>query len=225
MLILNLKNYPEATGKNVSTVLDSVHKAVSQNPEVSKLVSLSPAVYDLHHALENSNGIKVFAQHVDMKIVGSTTGWMPAESLLKLGVEVSVLNHSEHRFTDWVELEETIREVQSQGLKLVVCCENLEEAEKLLELNPYAIAYEDKDLIGSGQSITTGRPEEVKNFISLTKGKTKVVIGAGISTGEDVSQGLQFGAEGFILASAFVKAEDKTAKLLELAQPFLDIKN
>jgi triosephosphate isomerase len=118
-------------------------------------------------------------------------------------------------------LEQLIIEAQAKGLKLIVCCENLEEAEKLLALKPYGIAFEDKDLIGSGQSITTAKAEDVKKFISMVKGKSKAIIGAGISTGEDVRSGIEFGADGFILASAFVKATDRKAKAIELVTPFL----
>ncbi len=222
MLILNFKNYPEATGKSLKSVLGSIQSAISQNPKISELVVVSPAIYDLHFTLESSNGFNVFAPHVDHRHSGSTTGWSPAENLLNLGVEGSILNHSEHRFSDLDELLNVVSEVQSKDMKLVICCESLEEAEKLLKLNPYAIAFEDKELIGTGNSITTGRPEDVKSFISLVKGKTKAIIGAGISTADDVREGLSFGADGFILASAFVKSEDKTQKLLELAEPFLN---
>lgn len=222
MVILNLKNYVESTGKNLSEVIAAVEDAIASDAGLSDVLSIAPAPYDLHFALSQAKSLKVFAQHVDAKTVGSTTGWSPAESIKALGVEYSVLNHSEHRFSDWAQLEATIIQAQAAGLKLVVCCENLEEAEKLLALNPFAIAYEDKDLIGSGQSITTGRPEEVKKFIALVKGKSKAIIGAGISTAEDIQKGREFGAEGFILASAFVKAPDREAKALELGQAFLN---
>ncbi len=222
MIILNLKNYPEATGLNLRSVLSEIDAAANENSKVRDLVAVVPAIYDLHFAVENVNGLQVFSPHVDDKTTGSTTGWTPAETLQSINIHYSVLNHSEHRYSNWEELEATILHVQEVGLKTIVCCENLEEAEKLLRLKPYAIAYEDKDLIGSGQSITTGRPEEVKKFIELTKNKTKVIIGAGISSGEDVSQGLEFGAEGFILASAFVKAVNKKEKVLELAAPFFN---
>lgn len=222
MIILNLKNYAESTGKNLSPVISAVEEAIAEVPSLAEILSIAPAVYDLHAAAQQAKSLKVIAQHIDNKGVGSTTGWTPAAAIKELGIEYSVLNHSEHRFSDWQELEATITNAHAAGLKLIVCCENLSEAEKLLQLSPFAIAYEDKDLIGSGQSITMGRPEEVKNFINLVQGKTKAIIGAGISTAEDIKAGKEFGAEGFILASAFVKADDRKAKALELGQSFLN---
>ncbi len=221
MIILNLKNYVESTGANLAPIIKDLEAAALALPGLANIVSISPAMYDLHQALATSSQIKVMAPHVDAKNVGSTTGWAPAESIRTIGIEYSLLNHSEHRFADWTELESTIKFAQEKGLKLVVCCENLAEAEKLLALQPYAIAFEDKDLIGTGNSITTGRPDDVKAFIAMVKGKSKAIIGAGVSSGDDIKVGLEFGAEGFILASAFVKATDKKAKAIELASPFL----
>lgn len=222
MIILNLKNYPESTGPNLIEIIRKIEAAVEEDARIADLVAISPAVYDLNFAASQKPKIKIFSQHLDAKNTGSTTGWIPAESLLNMDITHSVLNHSERRHTDWKHLEETIDHAHEKGVNLIICCENLEEAERLVKMNPYAIAYEDKDLIGSGQSITTGRPEDVKRFINMVKGKAKAIIGAGISSGEDVSKGLEFGADGFILASAFVKAPNKKAKILELTKPFLD---
>lgn len=222
MIILNLKNYAESTGSNLLPVLQDLEAVIAANPEFKDILVAAPAAYDLHFAQDEVSQLTLAAQHVDAKGLGSTTGWLPAAAISALGVKHAVLNHSEHRFSDWALLEQTIVEAQQAGLKLTVCCENLDEAQKLLALKPFAIAFEDKDLIGSGQSITTGRPEDVKAFIALTVGtETKAIIGAGISNADDVKAGLEFGAAGFILASAFVKAADRQAKAIELATPFL----
>lgn len=221
MVILNLKNYFETTGANLPKVIEAVEKVFDQEPALIDKLAISPAPYDLHLAKTIAKRLQVVSPHVDAKKAGSTTGWVPAESLKALGVEMSILNHSEHRFSDWQLLEQHITEVQAAEVNLIVCCENLDEAQKLIELKPYGIAFEDKDLIGSGNSITTGRPDDVKRFIDMVNGQSKAIVGAGVSTAEDVQAGLGFGAEGFLLASAFAKAEDKFAKALELASPYL----
>ncbi|MBP9758921.1 triose-phosphate isomerase [Candidatus Dojkabacteria bacterium] len=220
MIILNLKNYLESTGPNLINIINDVKFAAQEDKRIKDIVAISPAVYDLNLAIQNADGIQIFAQHIDFKKAGSTTGWTPAESMKHLNVNHSVLNHSERRHPKWEDLEDTIKHAHDLDIKLIVCCENLDEAKKLLKLKPFAIAYEDKELIGSGQSITTGKPEEVKRFIDLVNGKAKAIIGAGISSSEDITKGLEFGADGFILASAFVKASDKKAKILELTRPF-----
>lgn len=220
MIILNLKTYEESTGEKAFRLLDALVSLQQKQPEVSKYIYTAPAMIDLWMIKSKYPMLNIISQHVDFANAGSTTGWTPAENLMKLGVEYSVLNHSEHRV--WNEdIVENIKNVQAKGLKLIVACENLDEAQKLLEANPYAIALESKELIGTGKSITSLMPDSVMKFIEMCKGKTKLVIGAGVSTGEDIQSGLNMGAEGFILASAFVKATDPELKAQELLLPFL----
>jgi triosephosphate isomerase len=47
-----------------------------------------------------------------------------------------------------------------------------------------------------------------------------VLCGAGVSSKEDVKKALELGAQGVLLASAFVKAPDPKAFLSELAGVF-----
>jgi triosephosphate isomerase len=224
MLILNLKNYAESTGKNLPAVLDALKAAQAAEPRLKDILFVAPALYDLHFALANYPELNIISQHVTANPVGSTTGRIPAESLLALGLTHSVINHSEHRF-DFSRLLTEVEKINAVGMKLVVCCESLEEAEQLMAKSPMAIAFEDKDLIGTGNSITTGRPDDVKAFVQMMGDKVLPIIGAGVSTAEDVAAGLEMGAKGFILASAFVKAADRQQKVLELAAPFWQTKN
>jgi triosephosphate isomerase len=159
------------------------------------------------------------AQHVDTKAPGKTTGWITPENLLAHGIRDAVLNHSERRvYGD--DIVEMIKDLQSRGLNLIVCCESIEEAQKILEARPMGIAYETKELIGSGVSVTT-KPEIIKEFVNLVKGKTMAFAGAGVTTGEDVKNAIELGCEGVILASAFAKAENHYNLAIELAEPFL----
>lgn len=217
MLFLNLKNYPESVGPGLIKLLQAAAEISKTEPKTE--VFLAPNQLELVAVHKDFAGVKFCAQHVDNKTLGSTTGWVPAEMIAQLGIGYSIYNHSEHRVWD-DNIVTNIKEIQAKGVRLIVCCENEQEAEKLLEAEPFAIAFEVKELIGSGQSISTHRPDSVKNFVNLVKGKSKALIGAGVSTGEDVKAGLDLGAEGFLLASAFVKAEDPVAKLQELLAPY-----
>jgi triosephosphate isomerase len=219
MIILNLKTYTESTVDNLSKLLDALRALQEKNPELGRQIYVAPSTMDLVWAKKNYPELNIIAQHVDTKSAGSTTGWVPAENLIRAGVEYAIINHSEHRVWDENVVEE-LKDLQDKGLKLIVCCENTDEAIKVLEAHPFAIAYEPKDLIGSGVSVTT-RPEAVTEFIAATKGKTNILIGAGVSTKEDVEKGIELGADGALLASAFVKSADPEAKAMELIAPFI----
>lgn len=213
MVILNFKTYAEATGEAANKLIEAV-----ANSDMKDKVIVAPSMFDLGGLTKAFTGVQFASQHIDNKNPGSTTGWTTPENLVAHGVTYALYNHSEHRV--WSDtIVEDIKAIQAKGIKLIVCCENVEEATKLLEASPFGIAYEPKDLIGSGISVTT-RPEAVKGFIDAAKGKTMTFVGAGVSTGEDVAKSLELGAEGVLLASAYVKAEDKDAKLAELVAAF-----
>lgn len=215
MLILNLKTYPEAISDQLVRILDSSLDVLHTHSALSFPVIFAPAMTELVYAKKNYPELTIASQHVDALALGATTGWVPAAQLAQVGIQYSIYNHAEHR----LPIESLLRDIsiiQSAGIKLIVCVESLDEAMLVLEANPYAIALENKDLIGSGQSIANQRPSEVQAFIYAVTGKTIPVIGAGISSGEDIKVGRELGAQGFLLSSRFVKAADHKAKLLEL---------
>lgn len=123
-----------------------------------------------------------------------------------------------------IGIAETMAQIQSAkeiGINVIACCENVIEAEQLLEAKPFAILYEPPELIGSGISVTTN-PTAVSEFVNLLAGSNvKAIIGAGVSTANDVRESIDLGAYGVCLASAFANAQDKKNFLLELASAML----
>ena len=57
--------------------------------------------------------------------------------------------------------------------------------------------------------------DSVKGVKSINK-KIKVLCGAGISTGDDMKAAMDLGADGVLLASGIVKAENPKEALLDL---------
>jgi len=219
MLVLNLKTYAESTGLNCKRILDISTEYLLQNPNLKSKVIFAVASSELFWAKQNYPDLIIAAQHVDNKLAGKTSGWIPAETLVSYGIEYSIYNHSEHREYSNSTIIQDIQDIQSKGLKLFVCCENTQEGLNLAQANPFALVYEPKDLIGSGVSVTT-RPEVAAEFIESVKDKTNVLIGAGVTTTDDIQKALELGAKGVLLSSAFALAKDTKAKLDELVQPF-----
>lgn len=217
MLILNLKTYPEAISDQLVRILDSSLGALNSLPTLPDPVLFAPSLLELLTVKRNYPQLTFISQHVDAIEGGAATGWIPATQLVSEDIHYSIYNHAEHRLP-LAQVQENISLIQMSGLKLIVCVESLEEAMQILDSKPYAIALENKDLIGSGQSIATQRPDEVQAFIDAVGDRTIPVIGAGISSGEDIRIGKELGARGFILSSRFVKAADHGTKLLELLE-------
>jgi len=219
MLFLNLKNYEETTGEGFIKTMDALKKLNQDFPELNQHIYTVASNIDLRLGKSLYPELNIVSQHVDNKKPGQTTGWIVAENLLNSGIEYSFLNHAEHRVLDG-NIVQYIKDVQATGLKLIVCVESLEEVKIVLEAQPFAIAFENKDLIGTGRSISSERPESVIEFISLVKGKSKAIMGAGVASAEDIEAGIRLGADGAIVSSRFCLAEDKYAKAMELAKPF-----
>ena len=88
------------------------------------------------------------------------------------------------------------------------------------KLSPDAIAIEPPKLIGGDISVTTANPNIVKKSVEAVKSvndKIPVLCGAGVKTGLDVRKSLELGAEGILIASGVVKAENPEQALHELA--------
>ena len=75
------------------------------------------------------------------------------------------------------------------------------------------------ELIGGDISVTTANPDVVSDSVKLVKDvapEVKVLCGAGVKNGKDVAMAIELGAEGVLLASGVVKADDQMSVLRDL---------
>lgn len=216
MIVLNLKTY-DLTIQNALLFTDVASEVVADTG--LRIVVCPPAPY-LREAAERFSG--VFAQHVDADPPGAFTGSIPVEMLRALKVKGSLLNHSEKRVPqDMVKV--AVERLHSSGLESLVCAATAKEAASMAHFSPTFIAVEPPELIGSGVSVSRSKPEIVINSVKAVKEinpKIMALCGAGVSDRDDVKKALELGAEGVLLASAFVKAKDPRAFLAGLASVF-----
>jgi len=203
MIIVNFKNYK--TGKEALKLAKKLHKRGGFIGAVNYL--------DIQELSKTK--LPIFAQHVDLskKVL---TGFIFAEQIKKAGAKGTLLNHSEHRIS-FNEIKQTLKECSEYRLRVVVCVPNLSEAKKVIKLKPWAMAYEDPELIATGKSITKYDSKSVKEFVKILKG-TKIIplCGAGISTIEDVTEAKKIGCKGVLIASAIANSKNPDKFLKEL---------
>ena len=89
MIVVNFKNYKQ--GKDVLDLAKKIEKATK-----GKDVVVCVPATDIH-VVYSQTKLNVFAQHVNNKDVGSTTGFVTAESVKAVGASGTLLNHFEHR--------------------------------------------------------------------------------------------------------------------------------
>ncbi len=218
VIALNFKAYAESAGKE-GIRLAEIGKALAEKHR--KTVVVSPQAPDLGliaNKLAQSQFFGVFGQHYNSNEQGAYTGTITPEALVASGCKGSILNHSEKKI-NIAELINLIPRAKKIGLDLIVCADDVHEAVAIARLHAPCIAVEPPELIGSGISVSTAKPEVVRNSVSEIKKidpKIKVLVGAGVSNAADVKKSIELGAEGVLLASAFVKSKNPEKLLDEM---------
>lgn len=218
VLIVNFKAYPEALGRR-AVGLAEVCAAVAE--ETGRSLAVAPSALDVA-LVAKSVRIPVFAQHLDPAEAGQATGWTPPEAAVAVGAVGTIVNHSERKIPR-ADVRDLVGRCRALGLEVVVCADDVAEAEAMAALGPDYLAIEPPELIGGDVSVTTAKPEVVATAVErihATNPKVRVLCGAGVKTGKDVAKALELGAVGVLLASGVVKAEDPGKALRDLVRGF-----
>ena len=212
MFVINCKNYAEATGARLARL---VRAADAASARYGAEIAVAPPV----HAISSvrARRVAVFAQHVDDCDPGSTTGHLAPELLRASGVSGAIINHSEHR-VPFVQIRYTIRRLRSLGMASIVCSRTVAETAKVAALGPDYVAIEPPSLIGTGTAISRARPRLVTAAADAVRGKSaRLLCGAGIVSGDDVSKAVELGAGGILVASGIVKSPSPSRTISEFA--------
>lgn len=215
MIFVNFKNYKEAVAKNALELAKLIKKiSLSQGVKIIPV----PSFMDIP-LIKEKLGISCWAQHVDPKKLGKSTGWLPAQLLKEYAVEGSFLNHSEKPVSLAI-LKEAIALSKRVGLKIMVFVSTVKEAEIVSLFKPDFICYEPPEFISSKTlSVATAKREVIAKVVKKVK-RIPVIVGAGIKTKEDVRISLAQGAKGVVVSSAIVLAKDKEEILIDLCKGF-----
>ena len=219
LIALNFKTYAQAFGEN-SLRLAKIAEEVSEQFGVTIVVA--PPMIDLARVAAEVE-IPVFAQHVDPYKPGSHTGSIIAEDVKAAGAVGSLVNHSEHRLR-LADIGMVLERLRENGLISLLCTDTVETTKAGAALSPDMLAIEPPELIGTGIPVSKAKPEVVRGAVQAVQKinpSVHVLCGAGISTGDDVARAIELGAEGVLLASAYVKAKDPKLVLIDMAREAL----
>lgn len=213
VLIINLKEYEEVLGNRPLDFAIAAKKLSEKYNNVTILIAPPAPLID--------NIAKItltISQHIDPLEPGAHTGALIAKEVKALGAIGSLINHSEKRIPH-EDVKRCIDLCKKYDLVSIVCAKDNEEVKELAIFKPDFIAIEPPELIGGDISVSTARPEIIKNSLDDVKEispDTRVLCGAGIKKREDVKRAIILGASGVILASGVVKAENIEEAMKEL---------
>lgn len=217
MLFVNLKTYLQSTGDNAVKLALSCELAHDET-HLPIIPVVSPV--DLWRVTQHTD-IPVWIQHVDYHAPGTTTGFTTIEAALAAGAHGTILNHSEHTLSDSV-LAQTVQRIRSidPDFTIMICTPTPDTLSYAATLAPDYIAYEPPELIAStSSSVATEHADTIQKAVEKA-GNIPLIVGAGIKDTNDITVSLQKGAQGILIASAVVKAEDPKEKLTTLARSF-----
>lgn len=210
-IIVNYKTYGASIGEDGLELTRMIEKESEENWAVC------PQAPDIRMNAENSN-IPVLAQHVDAIEPGSHTGHDLLETMVDAGAQGVLINHSEKRLK-LSDIEKIVDRCEEEDLTTIICANNPEVASSAAALKPDFVAYEPPQLIGGDISVSTAKPEVVREAVKKVKAvdeDVEVLCGAGVKDGEDVEAALSLGTKGVLLASGLVKADDKKKVIKDL---------
>lgn len=214
IVILNYKTYLESSGENA---LELARALKSASEESGITMVAAPQAADIYR-IQYQISLPIFAQHIDPITPGGHTGSNLIETLIEAGISGSLINHSENRMK-LADIDEVIQLCKQNDIESCVCTNNIATSKAIATFSPDAVAVEPPELIGTGIPVSQAQPEVVEDSVKGVKSinkKIKVLCGAGISTGDDMKAAMDLGADGVLLASGIVKAENPKEALLDL---------
>jgi triosephosphate isomerase len=215
VIVLNVKTYIEAIGKQAVTLAQTMEKVFDETGVHMAIAVQAPDIF----ACCQSAHIPTYAQHIDPVKPGSHTGWILPENIKEAGASGTLINHSEHRLL-LSDIDACITRAKEVNLDQIVCTNNISTSKAVAALQPQFIAVEPPELIGGDISVTIADPDIVSGTVEAVKkinSDVKVLCGAGVKNGKDVQKALGLGAEGVLLASGVVKAKNKLDVIRDLA--------
>ncbi len=213
-VIVNLKHYKVSSGNRCENFLSKF--IGMDNPSDTRIVfALNPIDFRIAKSFPE---LDFYAQHVYSLDFGAGTGRYSIESLMDFGIDGSLLNHSEMRVPE-SQIIETLDKAKSMGFPIIICAESPSEAEKYSAIKPEYIAYEPPELIGGDVSVTSSKPEIIRNVIEkCARNSVPVLVGAGVKNNHDMKKSLELGARGVLVASGIVLSDDPLASLTSLIE-------
>lgn len=159
--------------------------------------------------------LKVFAPHMDEIPVGRGLACVLPESIKAAGAVGVMLNHCERPLTASV-LSRTLKRARELELLSIVCADSMDETRAVAQMHPDLMITEPTELIGTGQAADLSYVKTSVDAIVSIDPNIGILVGGGISCGEDVYNTIMAGADATGSSSGIVKAADPGAMVHEM---------
>ena len=163
----------------------------------------------------SAKNLKVFSPHMDDIPVGRGLACILGESLKAAGAVGVMLNHAE-RALPLSTLVRALARARELELMTIVCADSIAETRAVAQLSPDLMITEPAELIGSGQACDMTYVRQSIDAVMGINPDIGVLVGGGISSGEDVYRTIMAGADATGSSSGIAKAADPGAMVREM---------
>ncbi|MFC6872842.1 triose-phosphate isomerase [Halobellus marinus] len=215
---INFKIYPGTTGEDgleFARLIERVERETGAN------FVLTPQIPDIRLIAEETD-LTVTAPYMDAVEPGRGMGRILPETIREAGAEGVVINHAENRET-LADLARKIERCREVGLDSIVCVDSIAMGEAVAPFDPDSVVFEKPEDISTDRAITQTHPDLVREFIDVMASeneRTKVLVGGGIGSADDVRLAFEQGADATGAASAVSLADDPETLLTEIGNVF-----
>ncbi|MFB6128556.1 MAG: triose-phosphate isomerase [Halorhabdus sp.] len=213
---INVKVYPGTWGTDGLALAETVERV---GEETGATFVLTPQLPDLR-LFAHETDLPVFAPAVDPVEPGRGMGKLLPEALAEAGAVGAIVNHAENRDT-LADIERKIERCQAVGLDAIVCVDSVEMGRAVAAFGPDQLLFERPDDIATDRAISRTHPDRIEAFLDMRDAVapgTKVRVGGGISTAEDVRLAFELGVDATGAASAIATAADPADRLREIGE-------
>lgn len=215
---VNVKVYPDTHGEDAVSLARLLAELEEETP--ARFV-FTPQLPDLRTVVAETD-VAVTAPAMHAVEPGRGMGKILPETLAAAGVDGVVINHAENRDT-LSDIAWKVQRCRDLGMDSVVCVDSIEMGRAVATFEPDAMVYELPEDIASERAITRTHPDRVRSFVAMVdeaSPRTRVNVGGGIATPEDVRLAFELGADATGAASAVCLADDPESMLRAIADAF-----
>lgn len=194
MIFLNFKIYQETSGENTLKLCRIIK---------DKRVVVCLQATDIYRVKQALPQLAVWGQHADPSPL----------SLAVAGAGGVLLNHFEHQLS-FDQIKTTVAECRKSQLKVMIITDTVELIQKINDLKPDYIGFEDPRLIGGPVAMIDAHFDLVKQTAAAAQ--APLIVGGGIRTSDQVKKSLSAGGKGVLVASEFAKSDNPEQTLSQL---------
>ncbi|MDQ2050714.1 triose-phosphate isomerase [Natronolimnohabitans sp. A-GB9] len=176
--------------------------------------------------------VRLVADRTDLPVVAQSArhgedaalGTPTLEAVAAAGADAVFVNHpqNEATFGDVPRLIDRCREC---SLESIVCVNSREQGRAALAYDPDCLLFERPDDIASEEGLIRTHPDRLEAFVEMVEregSRTRVFVGGGVRTADDVERAFDCGVDATGAASAALAADDLEAWLRSIADAVPD---